>query len=199
MALRFRPFSLLALGLAFLAVLVVNQGLSAQRQAPAEYEYLVLATTKTSTMEKELQEAAESGYRFAGAMGGKRVFGGEELVVVMQRDSDSMPRFEYKLLSTSKTSTMQKELQEAGDAGFAYRGQTTLKKESVVILERDRALANLRRFEYRVLATQKTSTMQDELRVTGAAGFDFAGVTVAPTTFGGKEAMVILRRLVTDS
>ena len=68
-----------------------------------------------------------------------------------------------------------------------------------MILERDRALANLRRFEYRVLATQKTSTMQDELRVTGAAGFDFAGVTVAPTTFGGKEVMVILRRLVTDS
>lgn len=36
-------------------------------------DYRVLATTKTSTMEKELNEAAEAGFRFQTVMGGKEV------------------------------------------------------------------------------------------------------------------------------
>lgn len=36
-------------------------------------------------------------------------------------------KVESKVLSTTKTSTMQKELQEAGDAGFEYKGQTAFK------------------------------------------------------------------------
>ncbi len=48
---------------------------------------------------------------------------------------------EYRVLATSKTSTMQKEMQEAGDAGFEYRGQTVFKSafggnEVVAILEK---------------------------------------------------------------
>ena len=42
-------------------------------QAPAyadSLEYRVLATSKTSTMEKELNEAAAAGYRFSKTMGG---------------------------------------------------------------------------------------------------------------------------------
>jgi hypothetical protein len=33
-------------------------------------EYRVLSTTRTSTMQKEMQEAADAGFRFADVMGG---------------------------------------------------------------------------------------------------------------------------------
>ena len=154
-------------------------------------------------MQKEMQEAAESGYAFVGVMGGDTSFGGSEVVVVMQRRPDSQPRFEYRLLATSRTSTMQKEMQEAGDAGFEFRGQTVFGTtfggdEPVVILERDRDVVNPGVFEYRLLATKKTSTMQDEVREAGAAGFMFVGVTVASTRFGGNEIVTILKRPVLD-
>ena len=177
----------------------------AVQPTPSEYDYLylVLATNKTSTMQEEMQEAAETGYSFVGLMGGATSFGGSEVVVVMERQEASVPRFEYRLLATSKTSTMQKELQEAGDAGFSYRGQTVFDttfggEEPVVILERDLEVQSPQLFEYRLLATKKTSTMQKELREAGAAGFEFVGVTVASTRFGGDEVVAILKRPVAE-
>jgi len=56
-------------------------------------EYRVLATSKTSTMEKELNEAAEAGFRFRSAMGGETAFGGREAVVVMARTPEMKERF----------------------------------------------------------------------------------------------------------
>ena len=173
----------------------------AGQQPPSEYDYLVLATSQTSTMQEEIQEAAAAGYTYVGIMGGGTSFGGSEVVVVMERQPEAVPRFEYKLLATSKTSTMQKELQEAGDAGFYYRGQTVFDtrfggSEPVVILERELDVESPSLFEYRLLATKKTSTMQEELREAGSAGFEFVGVTVASTRFGGDEVVAILKRPV---
>ncbi|HXE74053.1 MAG TPA: hypothetical protein VNN18_00255 [Candidatus Xenobia bacterium] len=166
------------------------------------YEYKLLATNKTSTMQKELNEAATEGYRFEDVMGGSTYFGGQEVVSILSRPAGMKPnaRYEYKLLATSKTSTMQKELQEAGDAGFEYAGQTVFDTafggdEVVVILERDREEANLPKYEYRLLATKKTSTMQKELAEAAQQGFMFVGVTVSKTHFGGSEVVTILRRL----
>jgi hypothetical protein len=164
-------------------------------------EYRVLATNKTSTSQKEMNEASEAGFQFGGVMGGETSFGGSEVVTIMYRKpSSEKGRFAYKLLATSKTSTMQKELQEAGDEGFEYKGQTVYKstfggKEVVTILELDRTLKNRPRYEYRLLATKKTSTMQKELQEAGAEGFEFVGVTVADTAMGGTEVVSILRRV----
>lgn len=200
---RLHRFPSAILWLTMFATLDTHQQLAAQQESDAKYDYLLLATNKTSTMQKEMQEAAESGYVFAAVMGGDTSFGGEEVVVVMQRQPDSQPRFEYRLLATSKTSTMQKELQEAGDAGFLFRGQTVFGTtfggdEPVVILERDRDMVSPDLFEYRLLATKRTSTMQEEVREAGAAGFQFVGVTVASTRFGGNEIVAILKRPVAD-
>jgi len=163
----------------------------------AQQDVRVLATAKTSTMEKEMNEAAEAGFRFAGAMGGDTAFGGSEVVAIMTRTSNQ-PRVQYKLLATGKTSTMEKELQQAGDGGFEYRGQTVFKtafggKEVVVILERDKSVEPAR-FSYRVVSTSKTSTMEKELRDSTAAGYEFVGMTVGKTLVGGEEIVSILRR-----
>jgi len=165
-----------------------------------QYEYRLLATSKTSTMQKEMDEAGEAGFRFAGVMGGDTAFGGSEVVVVMskERESQYIGRYQYELLATSKTSTMQKELQKAGDEGFEYRGQTVFEtkfsgEEVVIILERDRNKTSSH-FEYKLLATKKTSTMQKELSQAGDTGFEFVGLTVGKTRFGGAELVSILRK-----
>ncbi len=169
--------------------------------APEATEYRVLATNKTSTMEKEMNEAADAGFRYGGVMGGETSFGGSEVLVVMTKNTASGGGYQYRLLATNKTSTMQKEMQEAGDAGYEYRGQTVFKsafggKEVVVILERNGAAPAAARHEYRLLATKKTSTMQKELAEAGDQGFEFVGVTVAQTLVGGNEVVSILRRRV---
>jgi hypothetical protein len=163
-------------------------------------EYRLLATNKTSTMEKEMNQAAAEGFRFEGAMGGETAGGGNEMVIIMSREpAADGPRYNYKLLATNKTSTMQKELSEAGAAGFLYSGQTVYDsafggREVVVILERSAAAETA--YEYKLLATARTSTMQKELNEAGRAGFVFCGVTVAETSFGGREVVSILRRQV---
>ena len=168
----------------------------------AQQEIRVLATNKTSTMEKELNEAAEAGFRFSGVMGGDTAFGGSEVVVLMTRTAGVPSTFAYRLLATNKTSTMQKEIQEAGDAGYEYKGQTVFKsafggKEVVVILERDKAAESQPRYQYRLVATSKTSTLQKEVSDATAAGYQFVGLTVADTAIAGNETVVILRKPVT--
>ena len=171
--------------------------LSAIVYLAAEQDVRVLATAKTSTMEKEMNDAAEAGFRFAAVMGGDTAFGGSEVVVIMTRTPDQ-PRVQYRLLATGKTSTMEKELQQAGDAGFEYRGQTVFKstfggKEVAVILERDKSVEPVR-YRYHVLATSKTSTMEKELRESTATGYEFVGMTVGKTLVGGEEVVSILRK-----
>jgi hypothetical protein len=163
------------------------------------YEYKVLATTMTHTMEMELNSAAEQGFRFKAAMGGETANGGNEVVVVMARRAGAKPRVSYRLLATSKTSTMEKELQAAADQGFEYRAQTVFQStfggaEVACILERDKD-AEARHSTYRLLATTKTSTLQKELLQIGAAGYEVLGMTVGKTAFGGKELVAILRRI----
>jgi len=150
-------------------------------------------------MEKELNEAAEAGFQFQAVMGGETAVGGKEVVSVVSRTASSKPRYAYKLLATSKTSTMEKELQEAADAGFEYRDQTVFKtsfggEEVVCILERDKD-AGSQRSQYKLLSTAKTSTMEKELLEVGAAGYQVMGMTVAKTALGGKELVTITRRV----
>ena len=48
--------------------------------------------------------------------------------------------------------------------------------------------------EHRVLATRRTSTMQNELNEAADQGFHYRGQTVFSTRFGGKEVVAILER-----
>jgi len=170
-------------------------------ESGTEYEYHLLATNRTSTMQKEMTESASHGYRFKTVMGGETSFGGSQVTVIMEREYDNIQlgRFKYRLLATNKTSTMQKELQSAADQGFFYCGQTIFSstfggEEVVVILERDRETADKESWEYLLLGTNKTSTMQKELEKAASDGFEVTGMTIGNTSFGGNELVTILRR-----
>ena len=164
-----------------------------------EYEYKLLATNRTTTMEKEMNDAAGEGYRFMEVISGDTFFGGSEALVVMIRPTEdfSRGRYAYQLLATTKTSTMQRELQTAADSGYEHVGQSVFKKtfgtEVMVILERDNKVKP-RLWEYKLLATKKTSTMQKEVMEAAAEGYQFVGFSTGSTFFGGNEVVTIMRR-----
>ena len=163
-----------------------------------ELSYKVLATSKTSSMQKEMQEAGALGYRFVAVMGGETEMGGKEVVVLLERDKDSDLTYEYRLLATTKTSTLQKELDEIGDNGYAMVGQTVFEsafggKEAAAILQRA-SNAKRNRYQYRLIATLKTSTLEKELREAAEAGYVAVNLTLGKTALGGQELVVITRR-----
>jgi hypothetical protein len=162
--------------------------------------YKVLATSKTSTMQKEMQEAGAAGYRFVAVMGGETAMGGNEVVVLMEKRGGDTTKYEYRLLATNRTGTLQKELQEASDAGWQAVGQTVFQslfggQETAGILERNPESPKGQRYEYKLLATSKTSTLQKELQQAADAGYQAVGMTVGSTAMGGAELVVITRRL----
>ena len=180
---------------AFLTLAVATH---ASAQVPV-IDHRVLATARTSTLEKEMNEAADAGFRFTSVMGGETAIGGKEVVAVMSRVDGPHARYQYRLLATNRTSSMQKEIQDASEFGFEYIGQTVFEsvfggKEVVCILERNTDQRSATAYQYRLLATTKTSTMQKELQEAGAAGFEVVGMTVGKTAMGGNELVTIVRR-----
>ena len=177
------------------AVLITPVTASAQ----TERSYKVLATSKTSTMQKEMQEAGDAGYRFVAVMGGETAIGGSEVVVLMEKAAADRTKYGYRLLATSKTSTLQKELQEAADAGWEAVGQTVFSSafggnETVGILERSSEAPSTIKYAYKLIATSKTSTLQKEVQEAAAQGYQAVGMTVGKTALGGSELVVIMRK-----
>ena len=163
----------------------------------AQVDYRVLATSKTSTMEKEMNDAGANGYKFMAVMGGETAGGGNEVVVLMQKGGDVSGNYRYKLLATSRTSTMQKEMNDAAMDGYDYVGQSVFKsvfggEEVVSIVERGAASQSA--FVYKLIATAKTSTLQKEANEIGRDGFQALGMTVGKTALGGSELVVIARK-----
>ncbi len=162
-------------------------------------EFHVLATSKTSTMEKELNEAAEAGYRFESAMGGETAIGGSEVVSVLSRSGAPKGRY-----TSTASSRRQKRRRWKRSCKKRPRRATTITQptifkstfggqEVVCILERDKDAAPSK-IQFKLVATTKTSTLEKELLEAGAAGYQIMGMTVSKTLIGGKELVAILRR-----
>jgi hypothetical protein len=148
-----------------------------QRKIESEQRYLLLATTKTSTMQKELDEAAAQGFRVVAGS----PTSGSEMVLFLERSAKPPDTYQYKLLATTRTSTMQKELNGAAEGGYRLLPQTMIAKqqllgamEIVVVLERPPKTK--KRCEYKLLATSRTSTLQKEVAEAQAAGFVLVGI-----------------------
>ena len=76
-------------------------------------------------MQKELRVAGDEGFEYRGQTVFETKFGGQEVVLILERDRNNpSAHSEYMLLATKRTSTMQKELSEAGDNGFEFLGFT---------------------------------------------------------------------------
>jgi hypothetical protein len=87
-------------------------------------EYRVVATTSASAVH-ELQQAVDAGFVYLA----QTVFTGpghfREVAVLLERDPGARAaKYRYRLLVTRKISTMQQELQHAGEEGYEIAGLT---------------------------------------------------------------------------
>lgn len=142
-------------------------------------EFRFLSTTKTSTFEKELNDAAKQGFGFIrlakalndGSLGG-----------LLSRDQTTegtaaKARYEYKVLATNRIGTLKAEFETAAAEGYEFRGITTESKpipftypETIVIMERPVGEAK-RRFDYKFVSTRREQTTQKELDAAVGEGY----------------------------
>ena len=154
-----------------------------------ESRYLLLSTIKTSTMQKELDEASAQGFRIISAASS---CGQAEMVLFLERVTRPPDTYKYRLLATTRTSTMEKELNQAAQEGFRLLPRTItakegfLTKEIVSVLEQ--TPKSTKRYEYRLLATSRTSTLQKEVAQAESDGFVLVGLV------GRGENMVIMEK-----
>jgi len=109
-------------------------------EPPNTYQYILLATTRTGTMQKELNESAALGYRLLPRTMISKVdvspFGGVEIVVLLEKAPNSTKQYNYRLLATTLTSTLQKEITEALAEGYTLAGMVS-RDEHMVIMEKE--------------------------------------------------------------
>ncbi len=186
--------------LGWLILLGVGSSSSVLARELIEFEYRLLATGRTSTMERELNEAALDGFVLVSAIGGETAHGGRELVAILSRpfETNRIVPAEYLVLATNRTGTMQNELNDAARRGFLFVAQTVFEtafggEEVVVIMERG-PNADGPVCEYQLLATERTSTMTRELAENARLGFVVRGLSVSETAFGGNEVVVVTER-----
>lgn len=152
-------------------------------------QYKLLATLKTSTMQKEVDETSAQGYRIL--VGSPT--SGSEMALFLSRDGTVEAPYKYKLLATTRTGTMQKELNEAAENGFRLIPSTMIAKkgilagvEIVMIMEQPPKVR--KQYEYKLLATSRTSTLQKEVSEAQPAGFVIIGMV------SRGEHMVVMER-----
>ncbi|MBI1940821.1 MAG: hypothetical protein HYS33_04845 [Acidobacteria bacterium] len=164
---------------AFLAALLIIPAAApaADSKLDLTQRFLLLATTKTSTMQKELSEAAAAGYRIIGSS----PTAGNEMVVILEKVATPPQTYEYLLLATTRTSTMQKELSEAAAKGFRLMPKTIIAKEQMlggveIVMLLEKPPASQQRYKYLLLATSRTSTMQKEMAQATDEGYEVVGM-----------------------
>ena len=88
-------------------------------------------------MQKELDAAPKEGFRVVPRtlMSKPQAFVGPEIVVVLERPPKPDQRYEYLVLATTLTSTLQKEWAEAAGRGFIPADMVT-RGELILIMER---------------------------------------------------------------
>ena len=160
----------------------------AQSKPEEDLQYKLLATRRTSTMQKEIDEVAAKGYRIL--VGSPT--SSSEMAVFMSREGTIEQPFKYKLLATTRTGTMQKELNDVAADGYRLIPSTMIAKagiisvEIVMILERPPVVT--KQYEYKLLATTLTSTLQKEVTEAQEAGFRIVGMV------SRGEHMVVMER-----
>jgi hypothetical protein len=164
--------------------------LAQDKKGGNDQQYKLLATTKTSTMEKEIAETAAAGYRIlVGAP-----TSGTEMALFLSKDGTIADPYKYKLLATTRTGTMQKELNESAEGGYRLIPSTMVAKKQIItgiveiLMILERPPSSSKKYEYKLLATSLTSTLQKEVSDAKDAGFIIVGMV------SRGEHMVVMER-----
>ena len=113
---------------------------------------------------------------------------------------------EFKIVSTTKTSTFEQELQAAASQGFRLARLTKafgdlgmhglLSRVPFAVNPADKAS-----YEYKVLATTRLATMDKELEAAAAEGYEFRGISTQSklVPFSSGETLIVMERPVGET
>ena len=161
----------------------------AQADSAGTPKYKLLATTRTGTMQKEVDEVAAQGYRIL--VGSPT--SGTEMALFLSRDASAESPYKYKLLATTRTGTMNKELNELADGGYRLIPSTMIAKKQLlgaveIVMIMERLPMPTKQYDYILLATSLTSTLQKEVTEAQDAGYKIVGMV------SRGEHMVVMER-----
>ena len=109
-------------------IVIVEQGGSPLADAEArERDYRVVSTTKTSTLEKEVIQAASEGFR---------IIGWGYMTVVMERTSGETPAAELRVIAATRLATAERELRQAGEEGYRLIATPDSANETICVVQR---------------------------------------------------------------
>ena len=94
------------------ALLIALAPLAYAQEIEPGRNYMLLATRQTGTMQDELNEVASQGFRVV--VGSPT--SGAEMALLLERAAQPPDVYTYRLLATTRTGTMQRELNEAASA-----------------------------------------------------------------------------------
>jgi len=173
----------LVLGTLLLALATVPLVGAAVPQQDLTERFLLLATARTGTMQRELDEAAAVGYRILAGS----TTSGFEMALVLEKVATPPLTYRYLLLATTLTGTMQRELDQAASEGFRLLPATMISKAGVfgsltgsdareIVMIMEKSPNSSRRYQYMLLATFKTSTLQTEMAQAVENGYEVVGM-----------------------
>ena len=179
----------LTVGTLLLALAAVPLIGAAVPQQDLTGRFLLLATSRTGTMQRELDEAAAAGYRI---LTGSPT-SGFEMALVLEKVATPPHTYKYLLLATTLTGTMQREVDEAASEGFRLLPATMISKtgffgDQEIVMIMEKSPNSSRRYQYMLLATVFTSTLQAEMAQAVAYGYEVVGMV------SRDEHIVILER-----
>ena len=154
----------------------------------AEPEYLILDTARTGDMQKQLQDAADRGYRLVSGQGSWL------LSAILEKTTAAEP-IDYLLLSTKRSGTMQKELDTASTQGYRFASVLGVGKEVIIAMQRRKGTTT-RTHQQVVLATSGIKTMERELLAEVAKGFRFVGQTVFDGLISAEYVAILERPIL---
>jgi hypothetical protein len=127
------------------------------------------------TLQQELDKAGALGFHVV--TGTTR--GNNELVVLLERDLKATEKLQLHVIATNATKTFEKEISERAAEGYRAVPQTFLNKPSGLVREiavlMERPVKPAKRYEYKLIATNQTSTLQSEWQAASRLGFKAVG------------------------
>jgi len=153
----------------------------------AQQKQLVLSTSAIETMRLELDEAGNLGFRVV--MGTTR--GNGERVLMLERDLKTTQTVQFRLISTQLTETFKREVGDAALQGFRVIPRTFLNKGGAILVVMERAAAPTgppKRYEYTLLSTNQTSSLEKEWIVAISQNY------VPSATITRSELMLLMER-----
>lgn len=131
---------------------------------------------KTRALEQQLNEAGAEGFRVTAASAfGDEPFG-SEVSFTLEKSVDSPDKYNYLLVAATKTSTLEKELNEGGAKGFCIVPGTVVRKATMlrgyeVMAAMEKAPGAQSSYKYLVVAARRESTFEKELESARQQGY----------------------------